>query len=115
VPGEPQAMVAQYDSRVSRVTIAVPWKHLLPNEQPAGTVRFIARQSGPAMKGATVTVTDVEIEEAGIRQPQPDLCEISISYPEGSGLPNETWRGVPRDVTLLPRVLNGGASDATAD
>jgi large repetitive protein len=114
-PGVPQGMVAQFDPRVSRLTVAVGWQQLSASEQPAGSVRFVARQAGPKMRGATIAVSDVTFGSGDGAQPQPDLCEIVVSCPEGSGLPNETWSGVPRDVRVLPAVLGGGASDDAAD
>lgn len=115
VPGLPMAMVAQFDPRVSRVVIAVPWRHSEPSEQPAGSTYFSARQSGAVMSGAQVAVSDVTFGSGEDAQPQPDLCSVALTYPSSTGLPAETWTGVPREVESFAAVLNGAASDDSAD
>ncbi|MEO6500435.1 MAG: LamG-like jellyroll fold domain-containing protein [Jatrophihabitantaceae bacterium] len=115
VPGEPQAMVAQFDPRVSRMTVTVPWAYAAPAEQGPGNVRFVARQAGPVMTGSTVAVSDAKLGVGADAQPQPDLCDVTISYPEVTGMGAETWHGVPREVAAFAAVLDGAATDDSAD
>lgn len=110
VPGQPRAMVAQFDPRVSRLELAVPWKYAAPTEQPSGNARFVARQSGPIMSGSTVQISD-----ANWTTPQPDLCDVTVTYPAATGWGSETWHGVPRNVATFSSVLNGEATDDSAD
>lgn len=110
VPGQPRAMVAQFDPRVSRLVLTVPWKYAAPTEQPAGNAEFVARQSGPIMSGSKVQVTDTSWGKA-----QPDLCDVTVTYPAATGWGSETWRGVPREVAAFAAVLNGEATDDAAD
>lgn len=111
VPGQPQALVAQFDPRVSRLVIDVPWAYAAPTENPPGSAQFTARQSGPVMAGSTVAVSKTTLGT----QPQPDLCDIVVTYPAALGFGTETWRGVPRDVYTFGAVLNGDATDDSAD
>ncbi|HYI59481.1 MAG TPA: LamG domain-containing protein [Microlunatus sp.] len=115
VPGQPQAMVAQLDPRVSRVVLPASWAYPVPAEQPAGTVQLVARQSGPVMTGSTLAISDATLGSGASAQPQPDLCTVEISYPSAVGLGPETWRGVPREVSTFAAVLNGQATDDSAD
>ncbi len=115
VPGQPQALVAQFDPRVSRLVIPVPWTYAAPTEHPPGAMRFVGRQSGPVMSGATVAVSKTTLGTAPSVQPQPDLCDVAVTYPAALGLGTETWRGVPREVSAFAAVLNGDATDDSAD
>lgn len=115
VPGMPTAMVAQFDPRVSYAVLAVPWRHSTTSEQPAGSVYFNARQSGAVMAGAQVSVSDVSFGQGEGAQAQPDLCTVEVTYPAPTGLPGEIWTGVPRDLAGFAAVLDGAASDDSAD
>lgn len=115
VPGMPQAMVAQFDPRVSRVTLSLPWRRPIASELPTGAVRLTALQSGALMDGAQAGVADVVFGEGAASRPQPDLCTVDVTYPRAVGLPAERWSGVPRELTSFAAVLDGGASDDAAD
>jgi hypothetical protein len=111
VPGQPQALVAQFDPRVSRLVIPVPWKYAATTEHPPGAAQFVARQSGPIMTGSKVSVSGTTFGT----QPQQDLCDVTVTYPSALGFGTESWRGVPREVPEFAAVLNGDASDDSAD
>lgn len=114
VPGEPEALVAQFDPRVSRLVLELPWEQFAPSEQPPGVVQMSARVAGAIMAGTTVAVTASGFSTAPAAD-QADLCDLRITYPQGSGLPSETWVGLPRETGAFVAVLNGGASDDSAD
>ncbi|HEX8075480.1 MAG TPA: LamG-like jellyroll fold domain-containing protein, partial [Thermoleophilaceae bacterium] len=106
-PGAPQAMVARYDPRVSRVQIDVPWIPSQLEQQNPGSVHFVAAQSGSIMGGAKVSIAESACGS--------DLCDVIVEYPEATKLPAETWHAVPREVSAFAEVLNGGASDDSTD
>ena len=108
-PGLPEAMVAQFDTRVNRWVLAAPWRLTTPSEQPNGAAQFLALQSGALMKGSTVRISD---PAAG---PADSVCDVLIEYPPSTGLPGETWRSVPRELGGFMTVLNGEATDDSAD
>ncbi|MGH3748940.1 MAG: hypothetical protein ACRDT8_16255, partial [Micromonosporaceae bacterium] len=109
-PAQPQAMVAQFDARANRLVMSAPWK--TEGEQEAGVVEFIALQSGCIMSGATVAVSDGRL---GDGPAEPDLCTVHITYPPASGLSGEIWQAAPRSLETFMAVLNGKASDDSAD
>ena len=114
-PNLPQALVAQFDARANRLVLSVPWKMDENQEQPDGKVEFHALQSGSIMDGAKIAVSSSTGPPGPGGSPAADLCDVSITYPVVSGLPAETWRGVPRSLGLFMDVLNGKASDDSAD
>jgi len=111
-PNLPQAMVAQFDTRANRLTLSVPWQTAQPTSQANGTVSFLSLQSGSALQGAKVTVADTTFSEP---KAAASLCDVTVDYPAKTGLPQETWVGVPRSVEPFLDVLNGKASDDSAD
>ncbi|KAB7740617.1 hypothetical protein GA707_19145 [Nostocoides sp. F2B08] len=114
VPGQPQALVAHFDPRVSRLVLDLPWAQLVSSEQPPGAVHLAARAAGAIMTGTTVTVSPATFTNDA-RTDQSDLCDLTISYPAASHLPSERWVGLPRQTDVLMAVLNGGATDDSAD
>lgn len=112
-PALPQALVAQFDVRANRLVLSVPWSASSPQAEPSGAVEFVARQSGSIMDGATISITDGTLGPAG--PTAADLCTVTIAYPARSGLPAETWTGVPRELGAFMDVLNGRASADSAD
>ncbi|WP_329081019.1 LamG domain-containing protein [Streptosporangium sp. NBC_01469] len=102
--GDAPFLVAQFDPTVTRATVAVPWTTPSSRE---GSLRLVARRAGTTMNGVGVTVGDCP--------GQPDLCTVTIDYGQASGLPAETWNGVPRDVAALIRILNGASSADPTD
>jgi len=110
-PHQPEAMVAQYDTRVTRLVLTLPWTLAQRSEEPPGNVHFNALSAGSLMSGATVAITATKFNMA----PQADLRDIAISYPKEQGLAAETWVGVPSDVTQFAAVLNGEATSDPAD
>ncbi|EPR65383.1 LamG domain-containing protein [Cyclobacterium qasimii] len=110
-PNSPQAMVAQLDTRVNHMQILIPWVSTQLTEQASGNVTFNAALSGGVMIGATVVVTDTSYNASA----PVDLCDIQVTYPAILNLPNETWVGVSRDVKVLAQILNGEATDDSAD
>lgn len=110
-PNQPQAMVAQYDTRVTRLVLAAPWTLSQPSEEPAGKVYFNALLGGPVQAGSTVAITKTTFTASG----PTDLRDLKITYPAGLHLPAETWVGVPADVTQFADVLNGEATSDSAD
>jgi hypothetical protein len=112
-PTLPQAMVAQFDARANRLILSVPWSIPVPEVQPNGHVDFVALQSGSLMDGVQVVVADGTLAHGG--PVFSDLCNLSITYPSATGLPSETWRGVPRELVAFMDVLNGRGSDDSAD
>ncbi len=111
-PKLPQALVAQFDARVNRLVLSVPWTMTETEEQPSAAVEFYALQSGCLMEGAEILVTDGSLDP---NSPAVDLCNVAINYPSVSGLKNETWRAVPRALGPFMDVLNGEASNDSAD
>lgn len=114
VPGQPQALVAQFDPRVSRLILDLPWAQLGKSEQPPGSLHLAARAAGAIMTGTTATVSTATFA-AGASAAQDDLCDLTIDYPPASGLPSETWVGLPRESEAFVAVLNGRATDDSAD
>ena len=110
-PDLPQAMVAQLDTRVNHMQIVLPWLSTEPTEQPPGNVVFNGVLSGGVMVGATVVISDTTFNSSA----PADLCDIQVTYPSILNLPNETWVGIPRDVEALAQILNGEATDDSAD
>lgn len=107
----PQAMVAHFDTRVSRLVVELPWKQRSPSEQPAGAAHLVAKLSGSLMDGAQVEVSSPSQPAADTGE----LCDLHIRYPEALGWPDETWRAVPRQVDQFEAILNGDGSDDSAD
>lgn len=111
-PGVPAAVSAQFDPRVSRTLITVPWEYAEPAEQPAGNVRLLARLSGPLPAGTTVTVSPTTMGTS--EQRLADLCDVDVTYAAATGWGGETWTGVPRSVDGFVSVLGGGSNDNPA-
>lgn len=111
-PKLPQALVAQFETRANRLTLGIPWKAAQTTSQPNGSISFVALQSGSVMQGATVTVADSTFAEPKIA---PYLCDVTIDYPAKTGLPRETWTGVPRSVASFLDILSGKGTDDSAD
>lgn len=109
----PQAMVAQFDARANRLVLSAPWVMTETEEQQNGVVEFYALQSGCIMDGAKIAVADGALGPNGAVAA--DLCDVTIDYPATSGLPNETWRAVPRSLGPFMAVLNGEGSNDPAD
>ncbi len=84
--GDGPFLVAQLDPTVTRATAAVGWK---ASGGQAGQLALVARRAGTTFNGVSVTVGDC----AG----NADLCTVTIDYGTASGLPGETWKGVPRE------------------
>jgi hypothetical protein len=110
-PALPQALVAQFDARANRLTLKAPWVMSEAEEQGNGQVEFLALQSGCLMQGTTLRIGDARW--GGVAAPE--LCDLSISYPAATGLPTETWLALPRELGAFMAVLNGQASDDSAD
>lgn len=110
VPNMPQALVAQCDVRVSRVALSVPWA-VRGKPDETGKAVFRARLPGSIMAGTAVTISNTTYPG----QDEPDLCDIVITYPGPTGFPTETWKGVPRELGTLMDILNGRATDDSAD
>ncbi len=96
-------LVAQHNPIVTRVQAAVPWTV----GSTAGTFALIGLRSGTSLNGLAVAVDDC----AG----QADLCTLKIRYGTASGLPDETWHGVPRDALRMISILDGQSSDDPSD
>lgn len=109
-PSLPQALVAQCDVKVTRLALEQPWA-VRGKPTETGTLTFRARLPGAVMAGTTVTVADAAFDGKSVD----DLCDVSISYPAVTGFPVETWSGIPRDLSAFIKVLNGQASDDSAD
>lgn len=105
--------VAQYDPTVTPARVALPWK---AGDGRQGTLELVARRSGSSLAGLSVTVADCVRGDAAQGQvTAPELCDVTIDYGSGSGLPAEHWGGVPRDLLNMIAVLNGGSSQDPAD
>ncbi len=107
----PQAMVAHFDTRVSRLVVELPWRQRSASEQPAGAAHLVAKLSGSLMDGAQVEVASPSQPAAATGE----LCDLHIRYPEALGWPDETWRAVPRQVEPFEAILNGNGSSDSAD
>ena len=107
----PEAMVAQYDTRITRLVLSAPWQLLQPSEEPPGKVYFNALLGGPAMTGATVGVLQTTFAGPAAA----DLRDVAISYPATLGIAAETWVGVSAEVGAFTAILNGQATDDPAD
>jgi hypothetical protein len=109
-PNLPQAMVAQYDTRVTRLVLSAPWMLTRPSEEPSsGNVYFNALIGGAAMRGATVKL------KVSFGGKHTDLRDVVVTYPRTVELVDETWVGVPADVRQFADILNGDATDDPAD
>jgi large repetitive protein len=64
-------------------------------------------RAGTSLNGLAVAVTDCT--------GQADLGTLTIDYGAASGLPRETWHGVPRDALTMISILNGQSSDDPSD
>ncbi len=96
-------LVAQFDPVLTRVEAAVPWTA----GSVSGTFPLTGLRPGTSLNGLSVAVADC--------QGQADLCEVSIAYGNGSGLPDEMWHGVPRDALTFVAILNGQSSGDPSD
>ncbi len=92
--------VAQFSPVLSRASVRAKWT---AGTQSGGLV-FVAERSGSTLNGLAVTVSDC--------QGQPDLCDLVIDYGSDAVLPQESWKGVPREMGSFLAVLGG---EATAD
>lgn len=92
-------LVAQHDPVVTRVKAAVRWTA----GSTAGAFTLVGMRSGTSLNGLAVTVTACP--------GQADLCTLTIEYGAASGLPKETWHGLPRDALTMISILNGQSSD----
>jgi hypothetical protein len=112
--GVPQAQVAQFDPRVTRAVLPLPWVYDARAEEPAGDVRLVSRLAGPLVVGSSVAVTPCTLGPDGQGDPQADLCTVTVEYAPATGWGGETWTGVPREVAAFLAVLGGGSDDDTA-
>ena len=110
-PNLPQAMVAQYDTRVNHLVLPFARELSQASEQPVGNVYFNGSLSGVLMSGASVVISATTFNASA----PTDLCDIAITYPAALQLSNEVWVGVPREVTTLASILNGTATDDAGD
>ncbi|HET9898654.1 MAG TPA: LamG domain-containing protein [Streptosporangiaceae bacterium] len=106
-PGEGDSpgpfLVAQHDPTVTRVRAAVPWTA----NSTSGTFGLVGLRSGTSLNGLAVAVADCDS--------QADLCTLTIGYGSASGLPAETWHGVPRNALTMISILNGRSSGDPSD
>lgn len=109
VPGMPQAQLAEYDARVSRVVVELPWAYADPAQGPSGDVVLQSRLSGPLADGTRATVRATVEAGAAV----PGLCDVHVEYGPRTGFGHETWRGVPREVARFVQVLSGESSADT--
>ncbi|WP_410648926.1 LamG-like jellyroll fold domain-containing protein [Amycolatopsis sp. cmx-4-54] len=100
--------VAQFDPTVTRTQITLPWK---ADDDLTGTFTLIALRSGSTFDNVVATVAPCV--RGGVTAP--DLCDVTIDYGTGAGLPRESWGGVPRDVRTMVSILNGAFSEDPAD
>jgi large repetitive protein len=92
-------LVAQHDPVVTRVRAAVPWAL----SGTTGTFSLVGLRPGTSLNGLAVAVADC--------QGQPDLCTLTVGYGAPSGLPGETWNGVPRDIATMISILDGQSAE----
>jgi large repetitive protein len=96
-------LVAQHNPIVTRVRAAVGWTA----GSTTGTFTLIGLRSGTSLNGLTAAVGDCS--------GQADLCTLTIHYGTASGLPRETWHGVPRDALQMISILDGQSFDDPSD
>ncbi|SDM40930.1 LamG-like jellyroll fold domain-containing protein [Allokutzneria albata] len=97
--------VAQFDPTMVRARLALPWSA----EATTGTFPLVARRSGSTFNDVTVQISECGTGTA------PDLCAVRIVYGPDSGLPEEYWDGVPRALSRMIPILNGGYSEDPSD
>ncbi|KAG1648480.1 hypothetical protein GQR58_029795 [Nymphon striatum] len=117
VPKDPRFMVAQYNTRSRRTEIDLEWKDATQSEAPVGSVRLVARRSGPSMNTATVTVAPYgKGADGGGASTAPGLCDVHIAYGTADDdMPDEVWSGVPRELSSWLTVMNGASLANSGD
>lgn len=95
-------LVAQYSPLATRVSMGLTWQA----GAQSGSVALVGRQTGSILAGLAVSVTSAT---------DADLCNVTINYGAGSGLPTETWTGVPRRLDAFVATLNGSAAAVPED
>ncbi len=95
-------LVAQYSPEVQRPIAKLQWT---AGDQK-GLVELTAQRPGTTLNGLKVSVKDSTSPSAPA-----DLCDMTIDYGSSvSGIGNEVWTGLPRDLSAFMDILNGNAS-----
>lgn len=76
-----------------------------PDTVQSGFLNFVAHRVGTYMNSAKITVEPSAVSRL--------WCDIVVELPNRLG--TETWRGLPRDITALSAIWNGGGSNNPDD
>jgi hypothetical protein len=94
--GAKKFLVAQYSPLTTRYFIDQSWAAGSQN----GLVRFVAARAGSSMNSMTNVISG-SID---------GLCDLAINYGSATGIPAESWSGLPRKLEAFVAVLNGDSS-----
>jgi hypothetical protein len=97
--------VMQLDVESARAIFQSGWTAAAGPAQ-TGALQFVAAQSGSAMNGATITITD---PQAGLPT---GFCDVVLASPSKR---IETWRGVPRSLAAFTAALDGATVSDPGD
>lgn len=114
---EHQALVAQFDTSITRAMYAAPWRAGRGEDQVRDDLYFVARQAGDAINAARLSTTASSESQAlmDLRFEDSALPASHVERLEGSSGASETYLGVPRDVRSVVAVVNGLAIDNVTD
>ena len=105
-PGQPNGaggnpfLVAQFSPYATRSVATATWTAATQQ----GSVDFVVSRAGSTTTGMSIAIAD-----AGTG-PLTGFCKVTIEYGSASGIGQETFQGVPRQLDAFLGVLNGAAS-----
>ena len=91
----------QFDTKVSRAIFALDWKDKITNGTETGNLFLAARETGPALNQAKVSVKANTV--AG-------YVDITLDSSACGGA-KEVFLGIPNDLTTIKEVINGQAME----